>query len=160
MTKIRQLQKSDNKLLASIIRSIFEEHNAPRKNTVYSDAETDNLFEVFQSNSNSYFLVATIDEKVVGGCGIYPTDNLPKNCIELVKFYISKNARGKGIGKILMEKCIRQAKITGFTKLYIESFDEFSKAVSIYEKLGFTKLDKPLGNSGHTACNIWMEKNI
>jgi putative acetyltransferase len=37
---------------------------------------------------------------------------------------------------------------------------ELSKAVSIYEKQGFTKLGNPLGNSGHDGCDIWMLKTL
>ena len=69
---------------------------------------------------------------------------------------LAKEARGLGIGKTLMQQCIVSAKEHGYKKLYLESMPHFSKAVSIYNKLGFRKLLKPLGNSGHTTCNIWM----
>jgi putative acetyltransferase len=48
----------------------------------------------------------------------------------------------------------------GYKRLYLESLPEFSKAVSMYEKFGFERLDKPLGSSGHTTCNIWMLKEL
>jgi len=85
---------------------------------------------------------------------------LPRGCAELVKFYISNAARGKGLGKELMEKCVQSAIEFGYKQLYIESLPVFSKAISIYEKQGFKKIDKPLGNSGHSTCNIRMIKDL
>jgi len=32
--------------------------------------------------------------------------------------------------------------------------------VGMYQKLGFKNIDKPLGNSGHFGCNIWMIKEL
>mgnify|MGYP003607273162 FL=1 len=59
-----------------------------------------------------------------------------------------------------MQQSIASAKELGYKQIYLESIPAFSKAVSIYEKQGFTYLDKPLGNSGHSGCDLWMIKNI
>lgn len=157
--QIRQIKKEDNLSLATMIREVFHEHDAPQQGTVYSDPTTDNLYDLFQTEK-SMLWVAEIDNEVVGCCGIYPTIGLQKNCVELVKFYLSAKSRGKGIGKTLMEKSIESAREFGYSELYLESLPIYSKAVSIYEKQGFVKLDKPLGDSGHTTCDIWMLKQL
>lgn len=156
---IRPINKSDNTSVAAMIRAVFKEYNAPQKGSVYSDPATDNLFELFQAEK-SVLWVAETNGDIVGCCGIYPTEGLPADCAELVKFYIVAKARGKGIGKALMQKSIDTAKQFGYSRIYLESFPDFSNAIGIYEKQGFARLDKPLGNSGHTSCNIWMIKNI
>ncbi len=111
-------------------------------------------------DENHYQTNPNLEGKIVGCCGIFPTENLPENCTELVKFYISENGRGKGIGKALLEKTIESAKELGYSQIYLESIPEFSTAVSIYEKQGFKFLEKPLGNSGHDGCNLWMLKEM
>lgn len=156
---IREIQEKDNSILASIIRSCFKEFNAPQQGTVYSDPTTDQLYQYFQA-THSICWVAEIDNQIVGCCGIYPTENLPTGHAELVKFYIHASARGKGIGKILMNQCLASAKKLGYSTIYLESLPHFSTAVNMYIKHGFTVLNNPLGNSGHTSCNIWMIKNI
>lgn len=156
---IRTIERSDNEALAKLIRAVFEEHNAPQKGTVYSDPTTDHLFELFET-PKSVFWVAEMENEIAGCCGIYPTEGLPPDCAELVKFYLSPKARGKGIGKKLMEKSLRSAQELGYSEIYLESLPEFSKAVSIYEKQGFEMLPHPLGNSGHSTCNIWMRKKL
>jgi putative acetyltransferase len=156
---IRKVAEADNKPLALLIRNVFDEYNAPHYGTVYSDPTTDNLYALFQKQ-NSVLWVALFENKILGCCGIYPTEGLPQDCAELAKFYLLKEARGKGIGKQLMQTCIQSANEMGYKKLYIESLPQFSQAVSMYEKYGFTRLEKPLANSGHTSCNIWMLKEL
>ena len=46
--KIRQVKESDNPHLSKMIKKVFEEHDAPKNGTVYSDPTTDCLYETFQ----------------------------------------------------------------------------------------------------------------
>jgi putative acetyltransferase len=127
--------------------------------TVFTDPTTDKLFGLFKVNNSCYWVVEQGDQ-ILGGCGLYPTEGLPKNCVELVKLYLSKELRGQGIGKKLMEMCTEAAVNLGFTQIYLESMPELNNAVGLYEKLGYTTLNKPMGNSGHFACDLWMVKTL
>lgn len=158
-TEFRQIKQSDNIELASVIRAILKEYGVDKPGTVYTDPTTDALFELFLSPGSIYW-IATVEGEIVGGCGIFPTSGLPDKCAELVKLYVSATARGKGIGFQLMEICFRSAKDLGYEKLYLETLPELSKAVGLYQQLGFMKLSEPLGNSGHFACDIWMLKDL
>ena len=157
--QIRPIEPGDNEALAKVIRAALAEFGANKPGTVYFDPTTDALYELFRT-PRSYYYVAIEDNQVVGGCGIFPTDNLPDGTCELVKLYVAKEARGSGLGKELMEKSMSWAKASGYTQVYLESMPELAKAVSIYEKVGFHSLDGPLGNSGHCGCDIWMLKEI
>ncbi len=159
-SKIRQVEKQDNEALADIIRSTFEEFDAPKTGTVYSDPTTDKLFELFSEKENSVLYVAEENKEVWGCCGIYPTQGLTEGHAELVKFYLKTSARNKGIGKLLFETSIKAAKNKGYTHLYIESQPSFAKAVKLYEKYGFRYLKHSMGNSGHDNCDIWMIKKL
>ncbi len=156
---IRPIESKDNEALAKVIRTALAEFGANKPGTVYFDPTTDALFELFRT-PGSYYFVATQDEKIVGGCGIFPTENLPHGTCELVKLYLAKEARGSGLGKQLMEQSMSWAKENGYTHVYLESMPELAKAVSIYEKVGFKALKHPLGNSGHCGCDIWMLKEL
>lgn len=156
---IRRIEETDNKELADLIRTIFREFKIDKPGTVYTDPTTDRLYEVFKKDGSAYWL-AEENGVLLGGCGIYPTDGLPVGCVELVKFYLSDKARGKGIGKLLMQKSIESAQHFGYTEVYLESFPELSTAIGMYEKAGFKLLNNALGNSGHFACTIWMLKDL
>ena len=157
---LRNIKKEDNEQLARIIRASLVEFDVPKQGTVYSDPTTDQLFELFTNTANSCYFVAEEDGQIIGGCGIYPTDGLPTGHAELVKLYLTTATRGKGIGRILIEKCFEAAVELGYTHLYLESFPQLAKAVGMYEKAGFKPLENALGNSGHFACTIWMVKEL
>lgn len=159
MLTIRPIQPSDNETLAKIIRQCFHDFAAPTAGTVYEDPTTDNLYALFQKEK-SMLWVAERSGEVLGCCGIFPSENLPHGYVELVKFYLSADSRGQGIGKTLMEKSIQSAAEFGYKKLYIESLPEFGTAVSLYEKAGFVRLESAVGVSGHPGCNVWMEREV
>jgi putative acetyltransferase len=158
--QIRPIEQKDNIDIAKVIRGALEEFGANKPGTVYFDPTTDALFELFNNTPGSYYYIATIDNNVVGGAGIFPTENLPNGTCELVKLYLHKDARGTGLGKQLLNTAMQWAKENGYTQVYLESMPELSKAVTIYENVGFKRIDQPLGNSGHCGCDIWMIKNL
>ena len=155
----RTIERKDNKVIAELIRNVFREFKIDQPGTVYTDPTTDNLFELFKIPKSKYWIVEE-DGKILGGCGIYPTEGLPEGCAELVKLYILHEARGKGIGKELMQKSINSAMEFGYAQLYLESLQELGTAVSMYEKAGFININETMGNSGHFACNIRMVKKL
>ncbi len=156
---IRKIQPADDAQLAKIIRHSLEEFGAARPGTVYFDPTTDHLFDLFKKDRSAYF-VATKDHEVLGGGGIYPTENLPADTCELVKLYLAPKARGFGLGKLLIQTCEKAALAENFKRIYLETMPELNIAVPLYEKLGYSYLQKALGNSGHTGCGIWMIKEL
>ena len=156
---IRNIEKSDNPFLSKIVKDTLAEFGANHPGTVYYDATTDILFELFQQEGAGYF-VAEINGKIVGGGGIYPTDGLPSGICELVKMYLLPQARGTGLGKTLIEKSLAFAKETGYKQVYLESMPELKQALKVYAKFGFKYLNGPMGNSGHTGCSLWMLRRL
>ena len=156
---IRPIQPSDNAALAVIIRSALKEFGANHPGTVYYDATTDALYELFREPHSGYF-VALIDDKIVGGGGIFPTEGLPEGTCELVKMYLSPEARGTGLGRNLIETSLAFAKETGYKNVYLETMPELKQALKVYARFGFDYLSAPMGNSGHTGCSLWMLKQL
>lgn len=156
---IRRLEERDNPKIAFIIRSVLAEFNANKPGTVYYDPTTDDLYSLFKEKNAAYF-IAEKEGKIIGGSGIFPTAGLPEGCCELVKLYLLPAGRGKGLGKALMQECFNAASDFGFSSIYLETLPELHIAVSLYEKMGFTYLRGPLGNSGHFGCDLWMLKQL
>jgi putative acetyltransferase len=156
---LRKIKKSDNVKIAALIRKVFREFKIDRPGTVYFDPATDDLHSLFKTPRSIYW-IALDGSEIIGGCGIFPTPELPEDCAELVKFYLSAEYRGKGIGRMLLGKCLESAREIGFRQIYLESMPELGKAISMYEKAGFRSIDHPMGNSGHFGCDIWMLKEL
>lgn len=152
---VRPIEPDDNAILADIIRRTLAEFGANHPGTVYYDPTTDALYELFRKPRSAYFVVEH-HGKIAGGGGIYPTDGLPADTCELVKMYLLPEARGKGLGRAMIERCIAEARNQGFGRIYLETMPELNQALHVYEKLGFSYLTGPMGNSGHFGCELWM----
>lgn len=156
---IRPIQERDNPELGKLIKSVLTEFKANKPGTAYFDESTDHLSTIFENPKAAYWVIEE-DGKIIGGGGIYPTVGLPHDTCELVKLYLYPSARGRGLGKAVMQQCFKQAKTLGYKNIYLESMPELNQAVSLYERLGFKKLCNSMGDSGHFGCDIWMVKEL
>ena len=156
---IREIKPTDNKEVAKIIRSVILEMGAPKVGTAYGDKATDNMFETYQKEKSSYFVLEH-NNTIVGSAGIAQLDNYDGNVCELQKMYFLPIARGKGLGSKLITICLEKAKELGFETCYLETLPYMKAAVKLYNKYGFKNLDKPMGNTCHYNCNVWMIKEI
>ncbi|WP_439132301.1 GNAT family N-acetyltransferase [Polaribacter sp.] len=156
---IREIALKDNAQLAKVVRSVILEMGAPKIGTAYQDKATDQMFETYQKENASYFVVEH-NNKIVGGAGIAQLDNFKGKTCELQKMYFLPIARGLGLGAKLISVCLDKAKEFGFENCYLETLPYMEAAVKLYKKYGFKNLDAPMGNTSHYSCNVWMIKKI
>ena len=159
MLKIRAVQPTDNKELAAILRSILVEMGVPKVGTAYADTALDCMYETYQNEQSSYFVV-TRDDKILGGAGIAQLANYDGPVCELQKMYLDSSLRGKGVGRQLMETCLEFAKDSGFEQVYLETMTYMQAAQKLYVKSGFNYIDGPMGDTGHCACPVHMLKDL
>ncbi|WP_194852082.1 GNAT family N-acetyltransferase [Nonlabens antarcticus] len=157
--KIRKITPQDNAAIKDIIQSTILEHNAPKEGTAYSDAATQSMYATYQKPRAAYFIVES-DGVIYGGAGVAALDNFDGNICELQKMYFLPEARGKGYGKQLMERCLEVASAFKYSKIYLETMDNMFDAQGLYKRVGFELLTQPLGNTGHYSCPIQMIKNL
>jgi|TARA_B100001248_G_scaffold97625_1_gene72498 putative acetyltransferase len=156
---IRPINESDNKHISVILREVLIEMDIPRIGSAYEDPEINNMYESYQSNRSIYFVVEE-NNKILGGAGVNQLKNGDINICELQKMYFHKSIRGRGIGDKMIELCLNFAVESNYKKCYIETMPNMVDAQKLYIKKGFKYIDNPLGNTGHTACPIWMLKNL
>lgn len=156
---IREVTLADNRQIAQVIRDVLIEFGVPKIGTAYADASLDFMTETYGDNQSVYFVIED-HGKIIGGAGIAPLDNFEGNVCELQKMYFLPEARGKGLGIKMMQKCLEKAIVFGFEKCYLETMPYMDDARKLYAKVGFESLDKPMGNTGHYSCNVWMIKAL
>ena len=156
---IRSVNQSDNKSLSVILRKVLVEMKIPQKGSAYEDPELSNMYEAYQFPRSKYFVVEE-NKKILGGAGISPLKEGDINICELQKMYFHKTIRGRGIGQKLIEICLDFALESGYEKCYIETMPNMVNAQKLYLKKGFQYINAPLGNTGHSACPLWMIKKI
>ncbi len=149
--RTRRMRRSDNADIAFIVRTVMMEFDLARKGFAYFDSEVDRMYEHFQAARSAYF-VATIGDRVVGGAGIAPLSAGPDDTCELQKMYLLPAARGRGLGKRLLERCLKAARAAGFRQCYLETMPQLTTARALYERAGFVAIPERLGDTGHPNC--------
>jgi len=156
---IKEIKTEDDPQIAEVIRAVLIEFGVPKVGTAYEDKALDCMTETYNKPKSAYFVVEN-EGKIIGGAGIAQLDNFEGNVCELQKMYFLPEARGIGLGKIMIQKCLEQAKQLGFESCYLETLPYMKAATKLYANMGFAPLDKPMGNTGHYSCNVWMLKTL
>ena len=159
MFKIRQVCKKDNLNLSNVIRDVLTEIGVPKEGTAYSDPELDFMFETYNKKRSIYYVVEN-NGKICGGAGIAPLNQADYDICELQKMYFLPSIRGIGLGNEMIEKCLDFALYNKFKYCYIETLPYMKAAQKLYLKKGFCYIDGPIGNTGHTSCNVWLIKKL
>ena len=144
MLNYRHLTAADDAVLASIIRTSLEQMHLNLPGTAYSDPELDHLSAYYarEPKKRTYFVALDDAGQVVGGVGVAEFAPIP-NCAEIQKLYLSDAVRGKGYSKELMRLAETWAKEAGYRQLYLETHSNLQIAIKLYQKLGFTEIERP-----------------
>ena len=159
MLQIRPVELQDNSKLAETIRTVLIELGVPKVGTAYADTSLDFMYETYRASNESYFVI-TDGDRIVGGAGIAPLANYEGNTCELQKMYLLAEVRGLGYGMQLIQTCLDFAFAAGFEDVYLETMPYMKNAQKLYAKAGFEYIDAPLGNTGHSACPIYMLRKL
>jgi phosphinothricin acetyltransferase len=107
-------------------------------------------------------LVAEVDGKVAGWVALSPVSS---RCVYggvgEVSVYVGKNWRGKGVGKVLLEKLIDESEKQDFWTIQSGIFSDNEASIKLHESVGFRKIGvrKKIGKlNGVWKDTILMEK--
>lgn len=145
---IRLIRKSDNPAIKDIIRTVSREFSTCGESGSIRDEELYDMYSVYSKPKAAYYIVGE-GKKVLGGAGIGPLASREKGICEFRKMYFLSRARGRGLGEILMRKCIQKAADFRYKKVYIETMNHIPQSVQLYRKLGARTITSPLGDTDH-----------
>ena len=151
---IRPITPADDVAMASVIRRVMTEHGAYGEGYSINDAEVDHMAEAYAGPRAAYFVV-TDGERVVGGGGVAQLAGGAPDVCELKKMYFLPEARGVGMGRAMLARCLDAARERGYTLCYLETLSVMRDARRLYERAGFTQIDAPMGATGHFSCDMW-----
>ena len=157
--RIRSIKRADNPAVASIIREVMTEFGAVGEGYSIGDPEVDDMYGNYRGDKSCYYVIEN-DERIVGGGGIGPLKGGGRKTCELQKMFFLSEIRGLGLGRSLLQKLIENAKLFGYKQCYLETLDRMNRAVHLYTKFGFKELKKPMGNTGHCACDRWFKLDL
>jgi L-amino acid N-acyltransferase YncA len=132
MVEIRAMLPEDWPAVAAI----FAEGVATRGATFETEAPSHESFDVGHHAEHRF--VAVEDGHVVGWVALAPTS--ARACYAGVaesSVYVAESARGRGIGRALMEALVASARSAGIWTIHAGMFPENAASVALHESLGF-----------------------
>lgn len=142
---VRQAVPADARGYIALIKAVLREQ--PAVDTPYAPDEFDPPVERIRDriaevalSSNSLFLVAEADRKIVGtltcGGGTLKADQH----MTALGIYVAKAWRDQGIGKALMQRCLEWARANPVVeRVELEVYAHNARALHLYEQFGFER---------------------
>ena len=156
---IRKIEEKDNQQVKEVVQKVLVEMGVPKVGTAYEDPSLDNMYAAYQPPGTDYFVVEE-NNKIIGCAGIGPLEKADPSICELQKMYFLPEARGRGIGTKMMDHCLEYARSEGYTQCYLETLPYMENARKLYGRSGFRPLEKPVGDTGHYNCTMWMIRDL
>jgi len=157
--QIRSIEARDDARIAEIIRAVMPEFGATGCGFAINDPEVDWMSRAYARPRCAYFVVEDGNE-VLGGGGIAPLDGGDEDTCELRKMYFLPQARGRGAGAAMMQRCLDAARELGFRRCYLETLSGMDAAMRLYDRSGFRRIDAPMGDTGHGGCNTFYLREL
>ena len=133
---IRQFSTSDQSVARQIILEGLGEHFGyidPALNPDLGDIES------YYLKSGYLFMIAELEGTVVAtGALITESGKIAR----IVRLSVTRNQRGLGIGRAVVEHLIKEAKQRGFNQILVETNHNWYPAIKLYESCGFRQYAK------------------
>lgn len=117
------------------------------------DQEIDNLREMYNKRDGG-LLLAMMNGLAVGVAGVR---RFNKTDCEIKRMFVKDGNRGKGIGQLLLTKCIELARAVGYDNIKLDTTDLMKPAIKLYSQNGFVEIS-PYRYNPHEAARYFELK--
>jgi putative acetyltransferase len=152
MYNLRKANTGEEARIFDLVKKVLSDYGL-KVNPKETDKDLSDLNKFYFGNKGWFALIDTGDD-IIGSYGIFRVNE--KIC-ELRKMYLLPGYQGKGLGRIMMEDAIQQAKALGYAEIILETNTLLDKAIHLYKKYGFEEYN-PLHLSDR--CDYAMRKEI
>jgi GNAT superfamily N-acetyltransferase len=147
--RIRIAGHDDNELLALLgartFRDTFGPDNTAEDMAVYlAQAFSPGRQAAELADPGTTCLIAEVEEEPVGYArlreGPAPDCIPPGRPAEIVRFYSVADWIGRGVGAALMERCLEHARQRGCDIVWLDVWEQNSRAIAFYRRWGFVEV--------------------
>lgn len=131
---IRDWQPSDREVAAELIRSVLAEYGLGCEPDL-ADRDVWRVEEAYWQTGGEFWVVEQ-NGQVVGTAGYYPIQRGDR-AVEIRKMYLLPQARGKGLGRYLLQALEQAIHQRGYAQIWIETSTLLKEAIQLYETSGY-----------------------
>lgn len=152
MDEIRPFRPEDAPAVRRIVETVLKSYG------LEMDSETDaDLENVGRSYEHGRFYVVEEEGRILG-CGGLHLPAVGHRRAEIRKMYLLPAARGRGLGKRLLERLLQDARGLGVTAAWLETNAVLGEALVLYKRHGF--VERPAPERLSSRCDLYMEKEL
>ena len=78
-------------------------------------------------------------------------------CCEMKRLWVTPEARGKGIARLLVSQAIKQAESMGYREMRLDTLSHMTEARALYQKFGFVEIE-PYYKNPHQGASYMSKK--
>src|SRR5262245_31109663 len=130
---LRPATNLDAEAIQNLVFSVLHEYGlTPDPEGV--DADMRDIEASYLGRGGSFHVLTGSGGDILGSVGVYPVDD--RTC-ELRKMYLVPGARGRGLGKRLLETALAEAQRLNFGRIELETSSVLKEAIGLYRRYGF-----------------------
>ena len=128
-----------------LIRDAYQEYQANFSPEVWERYSRD-IMDVRSRLDTSELIVAENSGRLVGAVTFYPNTSpsdqggWPAGWTGIRLLAVHPDARGTGIGRVLMDECLRRSRLLSATALGLHTTELMGIARGMYERMGFVRV--------------------
>ncbi len=134
---LRPATKEDAGAVEALVFSVLREYGLD-PDPEGTDADLRDLEGYYAARGGSFDVLVDGAGEIVGCVGL---QRIGPATGELRKMYLAPSARGRGLGKGLLDHALARARELGFRRVVLETNTVLKGAIALYRRQGFTPYD-------------------
>jgi len=149
---IREATNADQPAVWELISAVLHEYGITTDLRT-TDADLADI-EASYANEGRCFFVMLDGPRLIGTVAL--TRESDSSC-QLCRMYLDSEYRRQGLGRLLLDKALQEAKIRGFAEIHLRTAAVLVEAIRLYESIGFVRTSNvPVTKN----CNLAMTKQL
>ncbi|MDP7011887.1 MAG: GNAT family N-acetyltransferase [Verrucomicrobiota bacterium] len=133
----RSANRADSATVQAMVFEILREYQLP-SDPDGTDADLADLEHFYR---HGWFAVLEWEGQIVGSVGLLPEKRGGEDVLELRKMYLRSTYRGRGWGRLMLERALQEARVLAARKITLGTATVLVEAVALYEQFGFRRTD-------------------
>ena len=168
--QIKKVSTDELEELKKLSVDTFSDTFTEQNNEIQMKAYLEKAFNTDQlrselSNPESFFYFVKEEDKILGYLKLNTktaqTDQVLDSSLEIESIYLTQEAQGKGIGKLLMNFSIAEAKRRNLLCLWLGVWEKNEKAIAFYKSYGFEVFaDHPFKLGDESQKDLLMKRFV
>lgn len=146
-------------------RAIFAEYAASIADVAacslqhqHFDAELAGLPGAYAPPTGCMLLALSPADEILGCIAMRPLPTLGQEVCELKRMYVRQGARRRGIGRLLAQRVLDEARAAEYLLMKLDTSDTMHAAQALYRALGFVPCERY--NDDPMSDTLWFERRL